>query len=260
MSKPKDAPTGRELRMEIEIGAPPEAVWKALTEGEELSRWFPPEARVTPGVGGKVFLSWGPGCEGEGPIHLWEPGRRFGWQEKGEQTIAVEWEIEATAGGTRVRLVQSGFGDEDTWDDYIDALERGWAYFLHNLGHYLEHHRGKPRHMVSQRVKREGSQAETWQRLMGEHGLGLSTARGGGAPCTLRLGEASYEARVVIEREPWTFAATVPELDDALLFVEMEFGGPSWHCGIWLSTYGLAPERVAALETQVSRLTATAFG
>jgi len=33
-----------------------ESVWKALTNAEELKRWFPLEARAEPGKGGKIRL------------------------------------------------------------------------------------------------------------------------------------------------------------------------------------------------------------
>lgn len=33
-------------------------VWRALTEAEELTRWFPLQARVTPGEGGEIWMSW----------------------------------------------------------------------------------------------------------------------------------------------------------------------------------------------------------
>jgi uncharacterized protein YndB with AHSA1/START domain len=48
---------GRVISKQIEIAAPPEAVWNALTDPEELKRWFPLDARVKPGPGGEIFLS-----------------------------------------------------------------------------------------------------------------------------------------------------------------------------------------------------------
>ena len=46
----------RAVEKVIELNAPIEAVWKALTDGQELARWFPLEARVTPGKGGTKHL------------------------------------------------------------------------------------------------------------------------------------------------------------------------------------------------------------
>lgn len=119
------APTAsRVIRKEIEVAAPVEAVWKALTDAAELERWFPLEARVDPKVGGAFFLSWGPQCEGEGKIHVCEVNQRFGWLEPapappegaaGEwpQHSVVEWLIESRGGKTVVRMVQSGIAAAD---------------------------------------------------------------------------------------------------------------------------------------------------
>jgi uncharacterized protein YndB with AHSA1/START domain len=55
----------RRVESEVAINAPVDEVWKALTEADGLKSWFPLEARVTPGLGGKMFASWGADCEGE---------------------------------------------------------------------------------------------------------------------------------------------------------------------------------------------------
>lgn len=95
------------IEREIELNAPVEEVWKALTDPEQLKRWFPLEARVTPpqGTGGKdgsSFLSWGPGCEGEAKIVAWEPNKRFAWQE---ETALIEFTLEARGEKTILRLL-----------------------------------------------------------------------------------------------------------------------------------------------------------
>ena len=67
----------RSIEIEIPISASPEAVWKALTDPGELTRWFPLEARVEPGEGGAIALSWGGGMDGENRIRIWQPNRRL---------------------------------------------------------------------------------------------------------------------------------------------------------------------------------------
>ena len=62
---------------EIEIDAPVEDVWRALTDSEELTRWYVEAARVEPGEGGSYWVSWGGGIEGRGRIDAWEPGSRL---------------------------------------------------------------------------------------------------------------------------------------------------------------------------------------
>src|SRR5262245_30524750 len=66
----------------LEIAAAPEAVWKAITEAEELVRWFPQDAKVKPGKGGEIVYCWG-GLEGRCRILAWQPPKhlRTGWME-----------------------------------------------------------------------------------------------------------------------------------------------------------------------------------
>jgi uncharacterized protein YndB with AHSA1/START domain len=71
MTEPKQAEERKKERRterEVEINRPIENVWKALTDANELARWFPLAARVTPGLGGKIFVSGGPAFEGEAEI------------------------------------------------------------------------------------------------------------------------------------------------------------------------------------------------
>ena len=63
-----ERPAGKGTRTqqhEIVIDAPLEAVWKAITDAEELTRWFVEEAKVVPGVGGTIEHLLGRRREGE---------------------------------------------------------------------------------------------------------------------------------------------------------------------------------------------------
>jgi uncharacterized protein YndB with AHSA1/START domain len=53
--------TERRLEKQIELAVSTDEVWKLITEPDGLAKWFPLEARVTPGLNGKLFLSWGAG-------------------------------------------------------------------------------------------------------------------------------------------------------------------------------------------------------
>lgn len=68
----------RKQEHEIVIDAPIEAVWNAITDGEELTRWFVDEATVEPGVGGSITKSWGGVEMGKSRIDEWEPNRSCG--------------------------------------------------------------------------------------------------------------------------------------------------------------------------------------
>jgi uncharacterized protein YndB with AHSA1/START domain len=69
-----------------------DVVWHALVDANELRRWFALEARVTPGPGGSIWLSWDDQFEGECPIRIWEPPHHLqtAWPEPGVATLSRE--------------------------------------------------------------------------------------------------------------------------------------------------------------------------
>ena len=122
----------RAFRMALDIEASPEDVWRALTQAEELVRWFPLDARVTPGEGGSMLWSWGKGWDWETRIDTWEPGRRLRLVQEDARPydaegnmlaaaqaepacIAIEFTLETHQGKTRLRMVHSGFGQGAAW-------------------------------------------------------------------------------------------------------------------------------------------------
>ena len=250
----------RSLVLEQEVSAPAEAVWQALTTPDGLRQWFPLDARVEPGEGGSVWLSWGPGSEGEAPIHIWDLPSRFGWTESyGEDEsgrpikVAVDFHIEGREGKTVVRLVQSGFGASEDWDEMYNAVKDGWTYFLFNLAFYFLKHRDKSRRLVWRRFATDLARDVVWERLVGSALIGL--AAGHEDDIDLMLDQIR-SARVVSEREGYHFAATLPELDDSAFFVELE----GTHVGLWLSTYGMDDDRVAQLQNALDARIEGALG
>ena len=151
--------TDRVLDLTIDIDATLEEVWQALTTGEGIARWFAPYAAVTPGEGGSVSIGWDPKEMWDTPITAWEPLRHM--QTASEMPskdgrvvrLAVDYYLETHGGKVRVRLVHSGFDDSESWDGYIDGLDAGWTYFLFNLKHALERHRGVERRQLSARFR-----------------------------------------------------------------------------------------------------------
>lgn len=191
-------PSTRTIETEIAIEATPERVWKALTDAVELTRWFPLEAGVEPGEGGKILLSWGANMEGLSRIRVWEPHRHLqtSWMEPTERMKAsgkdapagstanlaaggewpgdkliVDYFLEAEGGKTVLRLVHSGFSADARWDNEFDSHRRGWNYELRSLRHYLERHAGRQRKMVWLRAPLQVSAEVAWNRLIGPEGL-----------------------------------------------------------------------------------------
>jgi hypothetical protein len=184
---------------------------------------------------------------------VWEPSRRM--QTASEMPtadgrmvrLAVDYYLEAQGGRVRVRLVHSGFDDSGTWDDYIDGLDAGWTFFLFNLKHALERHRGADRRQLSARFRTTARAGEDHP-VFGAKGLRVRPPIGGlqpGDACRLSLGGAEVDAAVAVRHAPRTVAFVVPAWNDALLFVEREGMKEAHQLGIWLSLYGV-PETTAA--------------
>jgi uncharacterized protein YndB with AHSA1/START domain len=245
--------TDRVIDLTIDIDATLEEVWQALTTGEGIARWFAPHAAVTPGEGGSVSVGWDPNEMWETSITIWEPERRM--QTVSEMPskdgrvvrLAVDYYVDVHGGRVRVRLVHSGFDDSGSWDDYIDGLDAGWTYFLFNLKHALERHRGIDRRQLSARFRTTARAGEDHP-VFGAKGLRvhppLAELRPGDV-CRLSLGTAEVDATVAVRHAPRTVAFRIPAWNDALLFVEREGMKEAHGLGIWLSLYGV-PEATAA--------------
>lgn len=175
MTESEDRDT-RSVSHEVEIDAPVERVWRALTEAEELERWFPLEARVIPGEGGSIWMSWRNEYAGESKILAWEPNRRLEttWGElDGDPSAQVTtYTLEARGGKTVVRVVTSGFPTDPTWDEWVEGTRMGWRWELGSLKRYLEGHAGEDRAVVYLRRRTDLSREEAWSRLTGPEGLG----------------------------------------------------------------------------------------
>jgi uncharacterized protein YndB with AHSA1/START domain len=248
--------TDRALDLTIEIDATLEEVWQALTTGEGIARWFAPHAAVTPGEGGSVSVGWDPKEMWDTPITVWEPLRRMQTASEMPSTdgrtvrLAVDYFLEVQGGRVRVRLVHSGFDDSESWDGYIDGLDAGWTYFLFNLKHALERHRGIDRRQLSARFRTTARAGEEHP-VFGAKGLRVQPPVGGlrpGDACRLSLGGVevdAVDATVAVRHSARTIAFVVPAWNDALLFVEREGMKETHQLGVWLSLYGV-PETTAA--------------
>lgn len=241
------------IDLSIDVDATLDEVWQAVTTGEGIARWFAPHAAVTPGEGGSVSVGWDPKEMWSQAITVWEPMRRM--QTASEMPskdgrmvrLTVDYHLEAHGGRVRVRLVHSGFDDSGSWDDYIDGLDAGWTFFLFNLKHALERHRGVPRLQLSARFRTTAGAGEDHP-VFGVKGLRVQPPVGElqpGGTCRLSLGGVEVDATVAVRHAPRTIGFVVSAWNDALLFVEREGMKETHTVGVWLSLYG-APETTAA--------------
>lgn len=123
----------RRLEVEVEVPGTPEQVWEAIATGPGITAWFMP-AEVDGRVGGSVVHRHLPDVASPGVVRVYEPPRRFAYEEEfpsGEEgsaapVIATEFQVEARGGGVcLVRVVMSGFGEDEAWDRAIDSFRGG---------------------------------------------------------------------------------------------------------------------------------------
>jgi len=193
-------------------------------------------------------------------VDAWEPPKHLrlldesGWMGEGT-SLALDYYLSTEKGKTRVRMVQSAFGASEGWDDLFDGIKTGWTYFLHNLRIYLEKHQGRVRRLITERIKVEMPRQKFWDHLLSDAGgfvIGGPDAVKMGDSIELRLQEpATVRAVVEVLVERQGLGLRIPELTDALLFVELEGKKDKFHVGYWLSVYDEAQAK--ALEAPAKR-------
>ncbi len=156
----------------VEIGAPVEAVWAALTTPEGLRNFYCDWAEVTPGVCGTFQIGWhGFGGLPVATIEAWEPGARLRIHHPaapGESvTTAEEWTLWAEGDHTVVRLVYEGFGEGDDWDEFYDSFDATSALVVDLLATWLGPAGGAPLAKVNVDVPVAGDRAVAWAQALG---------------------------------------------------------------------------------------------
>jgi uncharacterized protein YndB with AHSA1/START domain len=250
----------KKVEKEIEIDATPEAVWNAIAQAEEIKRWFTLDARVKPGAGGAIWMSFGEGMEWESPIEVWDEGRHLRTTEgEAPKKMAIDYFIETRGGKTVLRLVHSGFAD-DTWDDELDTLNSGWAAFLANLKHYLENHSGEPREVAFFRHDPVAiPRAEAFARTLRALGFNEPPAAGDRYSVTTETGD-HFEGVIKVAAPPINLTMSVENRNNGWLMMEMEPGRDQTRPAIWLSLYGNARSEAPAMQTRIRELLVREFG
>ena len=193
MSVKKEASGRRSIEVEVEVPGTPEEVWQAISTGPGISSWFvPAEIEERDGKPVAATLTFGPGMKSRSVVTAWDPPRLFarespGWAP-GSPPIAIEFSVEARAGGTCVvRVVQSLFASSDDWDEQLTGAEGGWPGIFRILRLYLTHFRGQRSAMMQLMAPIAGTPAQAWAALTAAFGLsgvkaGQTWAASAGAP------------------------------------------------------------------------------
>ncbi|MFI6097664.1 SRPBCC family protein [Lentzea sp. NPDC051213] len=140
------------IERDVQINAPQQRVWEALTSAEHLGTWFGDAGATVSSLepGGEITLTWAEHGTGRAIIEKVEPESFFSWRWSGPlgpdpvpgNATLVEFTLTPQADGTLLQVVESGF----TWlnlppekrDRYAAGNVEGWRMELDELREYLE--------------------------------------------------------------------------------------------------------------------------
>ena len=127
------------VEREVYVAARPEVVWGAVTQGDEIAKWYAfGGAAIDLRPGGRLVLRWEEHGEYFGFVEKVEPGRRFAYRyavRPGVEPVPrnsnlVEFTLTPEGEGTRLRVVETGFDrlelSEDARTEHAAASAQAW--------------------------------------------------------------------------------------------------------------------------------------
>ncbi|MGH3071463.1 MAG: SRPBCC family protein [Gaiellaceae bacterium] len=136
--------TERTIELTRTIEAPPSTVFHALTDADELARWWTTSSSSEPRAGGAFSYRFE--FEDATRDHTYEgaylevtPDERvsYPWHAAaGETTVDVR--LRTRGEGTELTLRHTGWPEGADADEAVQLHEQGWSFFLDNLVAHLE--------------------------------------------------------------------------------------------------------------------------
>ncbi len=135
------------IERSLDLSHPPAAVWAALTTSEGLSAWFGERASIDLRPGGAAQMTFASGTTVQMRVERVEEPTVFGftWRlpnlpEDDPRRTYVEFTLEPTGAGTRLRVVESGFAQlpDASRQSTYDSHAEGWTSELGELVGYLD--------------------------------------------------------------------------------------------------------------------------
>ena len=142
----------RPLEFETEIAASPGAVFDALTSSDQIQQWLGVASNVELRIGGPYELYFDAGAEpgsrgSEGcQILAYVPGETLAvsWNspptlpEIRRQHTWVVYSLHSRGAGSHLRLVHTGMGDGDIWEQNRAYFQAAWPSVLTSLRRHFE--------------------------------------------------------------------------------------------------------------------------
>jgi uncharacterized protein YndB with AHSA1/START domain len=127
----------------LELSSEIDRVWEAITDPDEIAKWFSDRAEFDARTGSLGWLEWDDHGRYPLRVEVVEPPRRISWSWSHnpgfdfdpESSTLVEWTLsEREQGGTLLELRESGFRTEADCQEN----QRGWTAELGELVEFLE--------------------------------------------------------------------------------------------------------------------------
>lgn len=139
--------TSLDITRTIDINAPAEKVWAALTEPDLIAQWFGDTCEFDATPGGTGAFGW---TEHGGEfrvvveradrpktlVYRW--AREFGVDPAPGNSTLVRFDLAEIAGGTRLSLVETGFEELNDPQGAHDGNVGGWRAELAELVEFVE--------------------------------------------------------------------------------------------------------------------------
>ena len=129
----------------VDILADASQVWRALTDGTQLTRWCSPAAEIRARPGGLFRASVDRVTELEAQIDVFEPERRLrllylptNTLPRADSVMVDDFILDRVPGGTIVRLLGSGVPATPEWDTQYWRLRTSWQQAMTRLKVFVE--------------------------------------------------------------------------------------------------------------------------
>ena len=129
----------------VEIAAPVERVWQALTHAPTIVRWYADRATVEPRVGGRFFVERNERGARDAQIDIFEPNRRLRLvylkmpgAPPSDSALVDDFLLDPRGPATVLRVLGSGVPDTPDWDPLYMRLRLGWPILFKQLRLLLE--------------------------------------------------------------------------------------------------------------------------
>ncbi len=142
------------IERQVHVEASPEVVFEVISRPEHIREWWPDEADLEPTAGATGEIWFGDRASGKADIYPitvvdTQPPRHFsfrwcypaGTAAGTDDSLLVTFELEPTAGGTTLRLTETGFRemrpDAAAREELHQSHVEGWDLHLPKLVDYL---------------------------------------------------------------------------------------------------------------------------